>query len=85
MDHCHLSNITILLKTNAEQDQCWVVTLFEGLKAPVSVSTRKNQIETGVLEPIPKLELKCIYLKNWTQKQILSSIYVWNQNWNPEF
>jgi hypothetical protein len=24
-------------------------------------------------------------LKNWTQKQILSSIYVWNQNWNPEF
>ncbi len=49
------------------------------------VSTRKNQIEIGVLEPIPKLELECIYLKNWTQNQILGSIYVWNQNWNPEF
>jgi hypothetical protein len=24
-------------------------------------------------------------LKNWTQNQILSSIYVWNENWNPEF
>jgi hypothetical protein len=70
---------------NFEHDQCWVVTLFEGLKAPLSVSTRENQIETGVLEPIPKLELECIYLKNWTQNQILSSIYVWNQNSNPEF
>jgi hypothetical protein len=85
MDHRHLSNITKFLKQMLNKTSVGWLLCLKGEEHPCWVSTRKNQIETGVLEPIPKLELESIYLKNWTQNQILSSIYVWNENWNPEF
>jgi hypothetical protein len=52
----------------------------------ILVSIIKKQIKMSFfLEAVLKSKLKYILLKNWTWKNILSFIYVWNQNYNKMF